>query len=130
VVPKTGKITVNKYTIVLEPGIVVNPMQLKRITQGGAVMGISETLYEEVAFNKGMITSTDWVSYPIMRFVNLPEIDIVLINNPSLGTYNGAGEGSNSLPSVAITAAFFDATGKPARTLPLRPANVRAMLAA
>jgi nicotinate dehydrogenase subunit B len=130
VAPKTGKITVDKYTIVLEPGIVINPMQLKRISEGGAVMGISEALYEEVTFDKRMITSTDWVSYPIMRFVNLPKINIVLINNPSLGTYNGAGEGSNALPSVAITAAFFDATGKHARTLPLRPANVRAMLAA
>jgi len=129
VIPKTGKITVDKYTVVLEPGIVVNPNQLTRITEGGTVMGISETLYEQVAFNKGMITSTDWVSYPIMRFVNLPEIKVVLLNNPSVGTYNGAGEGSNSIPPVAITAAFFDATGKTARTLPLRPANVRAFLA-
>ncbi len=129
VIPKTGKIIVDKYTVVLEPGIVLNPLQLTRITEGGAVMGISETLYEQVAFNKEMITSTDWVTYPIMRFMNLPQIKVVLLNNPSVGTYNGAGEGSNSIPPVAITAAFFDATGKTARTLPLRPANVRAFLA-
>ena len=130
VVPKTGKVTVDRYTVVLDPGIVVNPLQMTRITQGGAVMGISETLYEEVTFNKGMITSVDWVTYPIMRIANLPDINVVLVNNPSVGTYTGAGEGSNALPSVAITAAFFDATGKPARTLPLRPANVRAILSA
>jgi CO/xanthine dehydrogenase Mo-binding subunit len=128
--PKTGKVTVNKYTVVLDPGIVVNPLQMTRITQGGATMGISETLYEQVAFSKRMITSADWVTYPILRFVELPDINVVLVNNPAVGTYNGAGEGSNALPSVAITAAFFDATGKPARTLPLRPANVRAILAA
>jgi nicotinate dehydrogenase subunit B len=130
VVPSTGKVTVNKYTVVLEPGIVINPLQLKRITEGGAVMGISEALYEEVSFNKSMITSTDWVSYPIIRMVNAPKVNVVLINNPALGVYNGAGEGSNSLPPTAITAAFFDATGKPARTLPLRPARVKAMLKA
>jgi nicotinate dehydrogenase subunit B len=129
VVPKTGKVTVDKYTVVLEPGIVVNPLQMKRITEGGSVMGISETLYEQVAFNKSTITSTDWATYPIMRMLNLPEVNVVLINNPSVGTYNGAGEGSNSLPPVTITAAFFDATGKNARTLPLRPPNVKAMLA-
>ena len=77
-----------------------------------------------------MITSQDWVTYPILRFLNLPKINVVLINNPSVGTYNGAGEGSNSLPPTTVAAAFFDATGKPARTLPLRPANVRAILAA
>ena len=81
-------------------------------------------------FNKSMITSQDWVTYPILRFLNLPKINVVLINNPSVGTYNGAGEGSNSLPPTTVAAAFFDATGKPARTLPLRPANVRAILAA
>jgi CO/xanthine dehydrogenase Mo-binding subunit len=128
--PKTGKIVVEKYTVVLDPGIVVNPLQMKRITQGGVVMGMSEALFEQVAFNKGMITSQDWVTYPILRFLNLPEINVVLINNPSVGIYNGAGEGSNALPPVTVAAAFFDATGKPARTLPLRPANVRAMLAA
>jgi CO/xanthine dehydrogenase Mo-binding subunit len=116
--------------VVLEPGIVVNPLQMKRITEGGTVMGMSEALFEQVAFNKGMITSTDWVTYPILRFVHLPKINVVLINNPSVGTYNGAGEGSNALPPVTIAAAFYDATGKFARSLPFRPANVRAILAA
>ena len=128
--PKTGKIIVDKYTVVLDPGIVINPLQMRRITEGGTVMGMSEALFEQVAFNKSMITSQDWVTYPILRFLHLPKINVVLLNNPSVGTYNGAGEGSNSLPPVTVAAAFFDATGKPARTLPLRPANVRAILAA
>ena len=34
VIPKTGKVIVDKYTVVLEPGIVLNPLQLKRITEG------------------------------------------------------------------------------------------------
>jgi CO/xanthine dehydrogenase Mo-binding subunit len=127
---KTGKVTVDKYTVVLDPGIVINPMQLTRITQGGTVQGMSEVMKEQVTFDRGMITSNDWVKYPIVRFQDLPEINVELINNPSVGTYNGAGEGSNGLPYVAIPAAFFDATGKFPRTLPLRPANVRALLAA
>jgi CO/xanthine dehydrogenase Mo-binding subunit len=127
--PKTGKVIVDKYTVVLEPGIVVNPLQMKRITEGGTVMGMSEALFEQVAFNKSMITSQDWVTYPILRFMHLPKINVVLLNNVSVGTYNGAGEGSNSLPPTTIAAAIFDATGKFARSLPFRPANVRAILA-
>ncbi len=48
VTPSTGAIEVEKYTIAVDPGIVVNPMQLKRQVEGGAVMGISHALLEEV----------------------------------------------------------------------------------
>jgi nicotinate dehydrogenase subunit B len=41
VTPATGEIVVEKYTIAVDPGIVVNPMQLKRQVEGGAVMGVS-----------------------------------------------------------------------------------------
>jgi nicotinate dehydrogenase subunit B len=44
VTPSTGVIVVEKYTIAVDPGIVVNPMQLKRNVEGGAVMGISHAL--------------------------------------------------------------------------------------
>ena len=44
VTPGTGAIKVEKSTIAVEPGIVVNPMQLKRQVEGGAVMGISHAL--------------------------------------------------------------------------------------
>jgi len=126
---KTGKVTVDRYTVVLDPGIVINPLQLTRITEGGTVQGISEVMKEAVTFDRGTIISDDWVKYPIVRFSDIPEIHVELINNPSVGTYNGAGEGSNALPYVAIPGAFLDATGKFPRTLPLRPANVRALLA-
>jgi len=128
--PQTGKVKVDKYTVVLDPGIVINPLQLRRITEGGTVQGISEVMKEAVTFDRGMITSSDWVKYPIVRFNDIPDVKVVLINNPDVGTYNGAGEGSNGLPYVAIPAAFHDATGKFPRTLPLRPANVRAILKA
>ena len=118
----------NKYTVVVDPGIVINPLQLQRISEGGTVQGISEVMKEGISFDRGMITSRDWVQYPIMRFADVPELKVVLVNNPSVGAYNGAGEGSNGLPYVSIPAAVFDATGKFPRTLPLRPANVRALL--
>jgi CO/xanthine dehydrogenase Mo-binding subunit len=113
---------------VVDPGVVVNPLQLRRIIEGGAVMGMSEVLNETTAFNRGMITSADWVTYPIMRIVDMPAIKVVVINNLDVGAYLGAGESPNAMPYVAIPAAFLDATGKFPRSLPLRPANVRAIL--
>jgi CO/xanthine dehydrogenase Mo-binding subunit len=125
---KTGKVTLDKYTVVLDVGIVINPLQLTRITEGGTVQGISEVTKEAVAYDRGTITSSDWVKYPIVRFNEIPEIKVELLNNPSVGSYLGAGEGSNGLPYVALPAAVFDAIGKFPRNLPLRPANIRALL--
>ena len=126
--PSTGKVRVTRYTAVVEPGIVVNPRRLQRNFEGGSVMGISEALLEGVAFDQSKITSTDWVKYPNLRMIDLPEIKVVILNRPDLNLFGGGGEPSNALASPTIAAAFFDATGKQARTLPLRPANVRAIL--
>ena len=62
VTPSTGAIVVEKYTIAVDPGIVVNPTQLKRNVEGGAVMGIGHALFEEVTFDESGITTEDWTT--------------------------------------------------------------------
>ena len=128
VTPSTGKIVVEKYTIAVDPGIVINPMQLKRQVEGGAVMGIGHALFEEVTFDESGITTDDWISYPIPTMSDIPEIKVVLINNPKVGTYGGGSEAANALAAPAIAAALHDATGKAVRRLPLKPAYVQAAL--
>ena len=86
VTPSTGAIVVEKYTIAVDPGIVVNPMQLKRQVEGGAVMGISQALLEEAMFDESGITSRDWSTYPILKMADIPEIKVVLINKPEVGS--------------------------------------------
>jgi CO/xanthine dehydrogenase Mo-binding subunit len=128
VVPKTGKVTVNKIFTVVDPGITVNPLQLKRMAEGGAVFGISETLHEQVSFNTGAITDRDWVTFPILRMVEMPEIKVTIFNNPSVGAMGGGGEGPNGFIAAAIANAVFDATGKQPRRLPLLPKYIRDLL--
>ena len=128
VTPNTGKIAIEKYTIAVDPGIVVNPLQLKRNAEGGAIMGISHALFEELLFNESGITQDDWVSYPIPTMSDIPEIKVVLLNNPKVGAYGGGSEAANALAAPAIAAALHDATGKILRRLPLKPAYVQAML--
>ncbi len=130
VTPATGKIVVEKYTIAADPGIIINPMQLKRKIEGGAVMGISHALFEEVMFDESGITQEDWISYPILTMTDIPEIKVVLLNNPKVGTYGGGSEAANALAAPAIAAALHDATGKVLRRLPLKPAHVQAILKA
>jgi CO/xanthine dehydrogenase Mo-binding subunit len=126
--PSTGKLVVEKYTVAVDPGIVINPAQLKRQVEGGAVMGLSHALHEEMTFDESGVTSRDWRTYPIATMGDLPEINVVMISRPEVGAYGGGSEAANALALPAIAAAFFDATGKAARRLPLKPAYVRSLL--
>ncbi len=130
VTPSSGAIVVEKYTIAVDPGVVVNPMQLKRQVEGGAVMGISQALLEEAMFDESGITSRDWNTYPILKMADIPEIKVVLLNNPKVGAYGGGSEAANALAAPAIAAALHDATGKINRRLPLKRAYVQAFLKA
>jgi nicotinate dehydrogenase subunit B len=124
VTPSTGVIKVEKYTIAVDPGIVINPLQLKRQVEGGAVMGTSQALLEEVTFDKGSVTIKDWETYPILKMADLPEIKVVLLHKPEVGAYGGGSEAANALAAPAIAAALHDATGKINRRLPMKPAYV------
>jgi len=130
VTPSTGAIVVEKYTIAVDPGIIVNPMQLKRNVEGGAVMGIAHALFEEMTFDESGITNEDWTSYPIPTMADIPEIKVVLLNNPKVGAYGGGSEAANALAAPAIAAALHDATGKMIRRLPMKAAYVQEVLKA
>jgi CO/xanthine dehydrogenase Mo-binding subunit len=128
ITPSTGAIVVEKYTIAVDPGIVVNPTQLKRNVEGGAVMGIGHALFEEVMFDESRITTADWTDYPIPTMADIPEIKVVLLHNPKVGAYGGGSEAANALAAPAIAAALHDATGKVMRRLPMKAAYVQALL--
>jgi CO/xanthine dehydrogenase Mo-binding subunit len=130
VTPETGVVRVEKATIAVDPGIVVNPMQLKRQVEGGTVMGISHALLEEVRFGESGITARDWRTYPILTMADIPQIKVVLLNRPEVGAYGGGSEAANALAAPAIAAALFDATGKIARRLPLKAEYVKSLLKA
>ena len=114
----------------VDPGVVINPIQLKRQIEGGLVMGISIALLEEVAFDESGVTQDDWLSYPILTMADIPEIKVELIHNPSVGKYGGGSEAANALAAPAIAAALHDATGKVMRRLPMKPAYVKDALKA
>jgi CO/xanthine dehydrogenase Mo-binding subunit len=126
----TGKVAVEKCVVAVDCGIVINPLQLKRQVQGGALMGISHVLHEEVTFDRSGITNRDWRTYPILTMGEAPYVDAVIVTNPTATVCEGASEAANTLPPPAIVAAVFDAIGRPVRRLPLTPAFVKGLLSA
>lgn len=126
----SGAIKVEKMTMAVDPGIVINPLQLTRQVEGGTVMGVSIALKEEVQFDESGITTSDWQSYPIATMADLPEIKVILLHKPEVGKYGQGSEAANALAPSAIAGALLDATGKVARRIPLKPEYVKALLQA
>ena len=124
----SGAIKVEKMALAVDPGIIINPLQLKRQVEGGATMGVSIALREELQFDESGVSTADWRDYPIATAAELPDIKVVLINRPEVGKYGQGSEAANALAPSAIAGAFFDATGKVARRIPLKPEYVKALL--
>jgi len=124
VVPATGSVRVTRFTIGVDCGKVINPRQLDRCMKSGVVMGLSEALKEEVTFDRGKVTSTDWSRYKILTMEEMPDIEVVQISRDDRG-FGGGSEAANAVVPAAVAAAFFDATGVEARRIPLTPAYVR-----
>ncbi len=109
-----------KATAVCDAGLVINPDGLKAQIEGGIVQSASWTLKEQVRFSKSSRESRDWNSYPILRFDEIPEIDVVLIDQPEQKSL-GVGETAQGPTAAAIANAIFHATTQRLRRLPFTP---------
>jgi len=123
----TGQVSVKRIVCAHDCGLMINPDGVKNQVEGNIIQGVSRALYEEVTFDANGVTSLDWASYPIMRFPDVPELDIVLINRPEMRPL-GAGEGATITPAAAIANAIFDAVGVRLYEGPFTPKRVLAAL--
>jgi nicotinate dehydrogenase subunit B len=122
---KTGEIRVTKFTIAHDCGLVVNPDGVTNQIEGQVVQTLSRTLHEEVTFSRSAITSLDWASYQLLRFPEVPKIDVVLLDRPAKPAW-GAGEPACAVVPSAVAGAVFDAVGVRLRAVPFRAADVLA----
>ncbi len=123
----TGKIRVSRIFMTHDCGQIINPDGLRNQIDGNILQTISRTLIEELKFDRSMVTSLDWASYPILTFPDIPEIVVELINQPNAPPW-GAGEPSAAVVPSAISNAVFDATGVRLRSIPYTPDKVKAAM--
>lgn len=127
--PASGKVAVQRIVFAHDCGLTVNPDALKNQIEGQIVQTLSKMLLEEVKLDRSRVTSVDWASYPVIRFPEIPPIEIALIDRPH-EPLMGAGEAAMPPIGGALANAIFDATGVRLRTVPFTPARVKAALAA
>ncbi len=126
--PASGTLTVKRIVVAHDCGLIINPDGLKNQIEGNVIQSLSRALKEEVQFDEFRIRSVDWETYPILKFSEVPEIEIVLINRPDQPAL-GAGEPSTVTTAAAVANAIFDAAGIRLRQIPFTPERVKAALA-
>ncbi|MGH7797238.1 MAG: molybdopterin cofactor-binding domain-containing protein [Candidatus Binatia bacterium] len=123
----TGQVAVKRIVCSHDCGLMINPDGVKNQVEGNVIQGVSRALLEEVTFNANGVTSLDWATYPILRFPDVPDLDVVLINRPEMRPL-GAGEGATIPPAAAIANAIFNAVGVRLREGPFTPKRVLAAM--
>jgi nicotinate dehydrogenase subunit B len=124
-----SSVRVRRLTIAVDVGLAVNPDGVVNQIEGGALQALSWTTKERVRFDSRTVTSTTWEDYPILRFSEVPPVDVVLLDRPELPSL-GAGEASLGPTAAAIGNALAAAIGVRVRTLPLTPENIVAAMSA
>lgn len=123
----TGKVRVPRFYLVQDCGQIINPDGVKSQLDGNIIQTVSRTLIEEVKWDRSMVTTLDWASYPIITFPDVPELVYDLIDRPNERPW-GAGEPAAAVVPSAIANAIFDATGVRMRSVPFTPAKMKAAL--
>lgn len=124
----SGAIRVKRLVCAHDCGLIVNPDALRGTIQANLIQSTSRALKEEVTFDKTKVTSRDWNTYPVLRWSDVPKVEVVLLTHPEIAP-SGAGEPSSRPTAAAINNALFDATGVRFRRVPLTPARIKSALA-
>ena len=122
-----GEVLVRRLAIAVDAGLVINPDGAANQIEGGAIQATSWTLKERVRFDRSTVTSDTWATYPILRFSEVPAVDVEFVagqGNPPLGI----GECAQGPTAAAIANAVHDALGVRVRSLPLTAAQLVAAM--
>lgn len=121
------EVRVHRLIIGVDVGEVINPDGVINQIEGGAIQAASWTLKEAVRFDRSRITSTHWKDYPILRFSEVPSVDVIICNDPTAAPL-GTGEAALGPTAAAIANAVFDAIGVRVRDLPITPDHIIAAM--
>jgi nicotinate dehydrogenase subunit B len=124
---ESGRIKVERVVCAHDCGQIINPDGVRAQVEGSTLQTLSRVLMEEVKFDRARVLSVDWASYPILRFSDVPELTIELIDRPTEPPL-GAGEAACTTVGAALANAVFDATGARLRSVPFTPERVKAAL--
>jgi len=114
-----NKVKILRIVGATDPGYAVNPAQIDRQVAGSFVYGLSALFFQECTVKDGRIEQTNFNDYNSMRIAQMPKVETILL--PTGGTiWGGIGEPTICVAAPAVLNAFYRATGKRLRSVPLK----------
>jgi len=126
-VQMSEEVRVTRLWAAVDVGQAINPDGVINQIEGGIIQTVSWTLKERVDFDHHGVTTRTWQEYPILTFVEAPDVEVALINRPEAPPV-GAGEGTQGPVSAAIANAIHNALGVRLRDMPFTRDRIVAAL--
>jgi isoquinoline 1-oxidoreductase beta subunit len=114
-----NKVKVHRLVGASDPGYAVNPAQIERQVAGSFVYGLSAAFMQECTVKDGRIEQTNFHEYNSMRIAQMPKVETVLLQGGG-SVWGGIGEPTICVAAPAVLNAFYRATGKRIRSVPLK----------
>ena len=117
-----NKIKLHRIIAATDPGYAVNPAQIERQIAGSFVYGLSALFHGAITIKDGQVEQKNFDQYPSMHIKDMPKVETILM--PSGGFWGGVGEPTICVAAPAVLNAYFAATGKRIRNVPLKDAGL------
>ena len=117
-----NKVKVHRIVCATDCGYAVNPAQIERQIAGSFVYGLSALFYQECTVKDGRIEQSNFNDYNSMRIREMPRVESIVM--PSGGFWGGVGEPTICVAAPAVLNAFYRATGRRIRSVPLKNHDV------
>ncbi len=119
----TGDVSVTRVVAGQDSGLMINPEGVRHQIEGNVIQSTSRALMEEIPFERTTVAAREWGAYPIIRFPDVPKIDVLMLPRPDQPPL-GVGESASVPSAAAIANAIFDATGVRFRDPPFTPERI------
>ena len=114
-----NKVKVHRIVAATDPGYAVNPAQIERQVSGSFVYGLSGLFMQECTVKDGRIVEDNFHNYPSMKLAQMPKVETIIIQGGG-SVWGGIGEPTICVAAPAVLNAFYKATGKRIRDVPLK----------
>ena len=120
------QIKVHEFWVAIDPGVAVQPDNIKAQVEGAVTYGLGNALYERITFKNGLVQQSNFDNYVVPRMSETPKINIEILANGDEPT--AVGQASAVLVAPAITNAFAKLTGLHLSHMPFTRERVKQAL--
>ncbi len=119
-----GSFSVDRVVCAVDCGRVINPDNVRSQVEGSVGFALSAVLHGAITLKEGIVEQSNFHDYPLVRIDEMPEVEVHIV--PSADKPTGIGEPAVPPLAPAVANALAAATGRRARSLPIRPDDLKA----